>query len=139
MDMNTAVANCGHERQNNLAILSKDKERELIRLAQAGDKRAGSELLASFRQFVLSAVRKRKPSADLLDLFDDLVAAGMTALWDAILRFDLERNCRLATYAAPWIDGAVAAEAKAARRHGGVGETRVERFAYFQPERGSGD
>jgi RNA polymerase sigma factor (sigma-70 family) len=126
MNIITTAAFPGHERQN---ILSKDQERELIRKAQSGDKQAGSELLARFRRLVLSTVQKHKPSSR--DLFEELVAVGMAALWDAIVRFDLGRNFRLATYAARRIKGAISDEVKAARRRGGVGETREERYAYY--------
>ena len=135
MNMSTTAAFCGHRRQHK--ILSKDRERELICLAQAGDKGAGSELLASFRPLVLSLVQKHKPSADLLpsDLVTDLFAAGMAALWNAIFRFDARKDCRLSTYATPWIEGEIGAAIKADRRHGGCGENSTGALRILSPQR----
>jgi hypothetical protein len=61
---------------------------------------------------------------------DDLIAAGMLGLAEAIDRFDSRRNNGLAAYAKPLIRGKIQAAAKAFNRNGWAGETRLQREIY---------
>jgi hypothetical protein len=86
-----------------LSNLGPDEERELIRRAQAGDKRAANELHRRFHKLILKIASETRFAA--LDSADR-IAAGHRALWSAILRFDLDRSAprgrnepvRLASY-----------------------------------------
>ena len=61
---------------------------------------------------------------------DDLIAAGMLGLVEAIDGFNLNRNNGFAAYAKPLIRGQLRAAAKAFNRNGWAGETRLQRAVY---------
>ena len=106
-------------------ILGPDEERDLIRWAQAGDARAKNVLTTRFHRAVLKiAAEFSGPSRD------DLVAAGMIGLADAIARFDLRRNTRLSAFAIALIRYSVSKEVKEWRRRAQSGETRADRWVY---------
>jgi RNA polymerase sigma factor (sigma-70 family) len=61
---------------------------------------------------------------------DDLIAAGMLGLVEAIDRFDTSRNNGFAAYAIPLIRGRAQKASKAINRNGWAGETRLQRAVY---------
>ena len=67
------------------------------------------------------------------ELFDDFVATGMLALWEAMLAYRLDSPASLETHVRPRIAGAISDEAKAYYKRGITGETRVDRLAYAYP------
>ena len=82
--------------------LNRDTERELIALAQAGDLAARDRLVMSQYRLVWKYACKFKRLSRWLEV-EDLVQVGTIGLMRAIRKFDRGRNCRLSTYATPWI------------------------------------
>jgi RNA polymerase sigma factor (sigma-70 family) len=127
-------------------ILDPGEEADLIRRAQAGDKAALTRLLQKFHRTVLKIAKKYLPDpvlerqAERWGLpthdgaeLDDLVAAGMLGLNQAITRLNPRRNNRLYAYAQKYIKGAISAEVKNWKKRGTSGETRIERWVYSHP------
>src|SRR6516162_8885697 len=80
--------------------LDREAERALARRWRAGDKRAGDRLVTACLPFVISiALEYRRWGVPL----EDIVQQGNIGLLRAASKFDLDRECRLATYAAYWI------------------------------------
>jgi hypothetical protein len=65
--------------------------------------------------------------------FEDLVAAGVAAMWKAALKFDLESGYRFWTAVRAPVLGAISDEARIWRRHGS-GERRIDRWLYTHPD-----
>jgi RNA polymerase sigma factor (sigma-70 family) len=107
-------------------ILDAAEERHLLRLAQSDDSRAKDKLLRHFHRLVLKIAAK----FDGPD-YDDLVAAGMLGLLEAIGKFDLERDNRLSAFARHHITLKVREEVKSWRRQGQTGESRADKFVYY--------
>ena len=84
------------------SLLGADEERELIRLAQSGDRAARDRLIGSNTRLVVSIAQSHFRHGSGLDL-DDLVGAGCLGLCVAVDRFDLAKSVRFATYATWWI------------------------------------
>lgn len=80
--------------------LSAERERELIRAAQAGDREAITELCATHLRLVVQIAAQFQRSWVQPE---DLVGEGSVGLVEAIRRFDLSQPVRLSTYAAWWI------------------------------------
>lgn len=81
-------------------FLGPEEERELVRLAGAGDVVAAHRLVVSHFRFVVKIARRFVKSGVPMN---DLVQEGMVGLLQAVRRFRPEKNARLATYAAWWI------------------------------------
>lgn len=81
-------------------LLGREEEAELIRRAQAGDRKALDRLVRRNIRFVYHIARKFINRG--LD-FEDLVQEGLLGLLRAIDKFELERGLKLTTYAARWI------------------------------------
>lgn len=92
--------------------LSPTEELDYARLARQGDTRAREKLIACNVALVVSLARKYTGCG--VDL-DDLVQDGYVGLMKAIDRFDPAKEARLASYAAPWIRGAIL---RAIQKHG---------------------
>lgn len=85
--------------------LNREEEAQLIRRAQAGDRKALERLIASVSGLVLrTASRFRCHSHALEDLYQEGVVGFMTAVG----HFEPERGYRLSTYALYWIRQAIA-------------------------------
>jgi RNA polymerase sigma factor (sigma-70 family) len=111
-------------------ILSPGEEADLLRATKGPEPEASAaknRLAQSFHRLVLKEV---KPYCSDDGRNDDLIAAGMLGLWEAIDRFDLSRNNGLAAYAIPLIRGRIKKAAKAFNRNGWSGETRLQRLIY---------
>lgn len=79
--------------------LPREKQRELLLISRAGDRRARDKLVCSMGSFVYQCARKFvRPGVEL----DDLMSAGQEGLLVAIDRYDPDRGC-LTTYAKYWI------------------------------------
>lgn len=106
-------------------VLTLERERELIALAQAGEQAARAELWSSHLRLVLHiAQRYERPSAPL----EDLVSEGGIGLLEAIERFDLLQNARLSTYATWWIRARVRDYALRNRKLVALPSTRASRI-----------
>jgi RNA polymerase sigma-32 factor len=80
--------------------LDAQEEHRLAERWRAGDHRAGRELVEACLPFVIGiAFEYRRWGIPL----EDIVQEGNIGLLKAASRFDPERGCRLATYAAYWI------------------------------------
>ena len=123
---------------------SRTPEQEVIRCVQARKGMAYDELLARFHRKVLQVAGGHMPRywryrrSSLRDkhtnnlLFEDLVAAGVAAMWKATLKLDLALGCRFWTGVRASILGAISDEARIWRRHGSR-ETRLDRWLYTHP------
>src|SRR5262249_20095653 len=128
-------------------LLTRHEERELIRRAQAGDKQAETRLVQQFHGLILTAAKVYMPDPRLsfnkgvgamgIEVdhpeFEDLVAAGVAGLLEAIRRFNLRRRTRLSTYAAFYIKGACCKEANRWKLGGTKHLTRLERWCLSHP------
>jgi RNA polymerase primary sigma factor len=85
-------------------LLRPDEERELARLAAAGDRRARARLIECNLRLVISMARRYQ---GLGLSFPDLVQEGTVGLIQAVDRFDPKRGRRFSTYAAWWIRQAI--------------------------------
>lgn len=82
--------------------LSTKEQRELCRLAQAGDDAARHKLIEENTKLVVAQVKKFCPStADAR--FMDLFQAGIVGFLIAIDKFDLSKEVAVSTYAVWWI------------------------------------
>jgi hypothetical protein len=103
-----------------------------------------AKLLAGFHGKVLQVANGHMPSRwrqrlALRDkhtnnlLFEDLVAAGVAAMWRAALKFDLEAGYRFWIGVRAPVLGAISDEARIWRRNGS-GERRIDRWLYTHPD-----
>lgn len=79
-------------------MLDADRERALLVAARHGDARARTELVGAHLRLVRSIARRIVPAPS-----EDVVSEGIVGLIEALDRFDLDRDVRIATYAAHWI------------------------------------
>jgi RNA polymerase sigma factor (sigma-70 family) len=84
--------------------LPPDREQALARAVRAGDVEARGELIQSSLRLVALRVGSLRIAGGGID---DALQAGAIGLISAIDRFDPDRGVRLATYAWPWITGAI--------------------------------
>jgi hypothetical protein len=124
--------------------LEPDEERILIALAQSGHDAAGWRVHQAFHGKILSLagqhvprgssyLKKRpgykKATLHTSELFEDLVAAGHLALWEAIRDYNVYGQYRLWTYAAKSVSGAIRDASYAFRQHV-AGVSRVDRWLF---------
>jgi RNA polymerase sigma-32 factor len=109
-----------------IAPLDRVTERELTRRWRAGDRRAGDKLVTACLPFVISiAIEYRRWGLPL----EDVVQQGNIGLLRAASKFDLGKECRLATYAAYWIRAEIRDFVVRAYRIVRLGTTKAERRA----------
>jgi RNA polymerase sigma-32 factor len=107
-------------------LLDRDAERDAAARWKAGDARAGEELIRACLPFVMSiALEYRRWGVPL----EDVVQQGNIGLLRAAKKFDLDRECRLATYAAYWIRAEIREYVVRAFRVVRLGTTKAERRA----------
>jgi hypothetical protein len=119
------------ERRWREPILSAGEVADALRATKGPEPAASAakNLLArAFHRLVLKEAKAH--CGDNQDRNDDLIAAGMLGLAEAIDRFNLNRNNGLAAFAIPLIRGRMRATAKAFNRNGWSGETRLQRLVY---------
>jgi RNA polymerase sigma-32 factor len=110
----------------NMSPLDRATERELARRFRTGDRRAGDRLVAACLPFVISvAVEYRRWGVPL----EDIVQQGNIGLLRAAGKFDPDKDCRLATYAAYWIRAEIREYVIRGYRVVRLGTTKAERRA----------
>ena len=101
-------------------------ERELARKWIAGDQRAGEKIVEACLPFVISiALEYRRWGIPL----EDIIQQGNLGLLRAAKKFDPDRECRLATYAAYWIRAEIREYVVRGYRVVRLGTTKGERRA----------
>jgi RNA polymerase sigma-32 factor len=106
--------------------LTKEQERVLAKRFRAGDVKAGSDIVKACLPFVVSiAVEYRRWGVPL----EDIIQQGNVGLLRAAHKFDPDRECRLATYAAYWIRAEIREFVIRAFRVVRLGTTKGERKA----------
>jgi RNA polymerase sigma-32 factor len=106
--------------------LSREAERELARRWRAGDRKAGEKLVTACLPFVIAiALEYRRWGVPL----EDVVQQGNLGLLRAASKFDLGKECRLATYAAYWIRAEIRDYVVRGYRVVRLGTTKAERRA----------
>jgi hypothetical protein len=112
------------------AIPSRDEETDLLRLAKSGDDRAKfakEKLLKGRHRYILKlAGEYYGPSRD------ELIAAGILGLLEAIEGFDLRRNNGFTAYTESWIRKRMLEAVEDFRRRGQGGVTRVDRHLFYR-------
>jgi len=81
-------------------LLSAKEEKKLAKRKDNGDKKAKEELITSNLRLVISVAKRYTEQG--LDL-KDLIQEGNMGLIKAIDKFDIERGCKISTYATLWI------------------------------------
>jgi RNA polymerase sigma-32 factor len=106
--------------------LSREEERAFARAWIAGDRAAGERLVEACLPFVISiALEYRRWGVPL----EDIVQQGNLGLLRAASKFELARDCRLATYAAYWIRAEIREYVVRFHRVVRLGTTKGERKA----------
>jgi RNA polymerase sigma-32 factor len=106
--------------------LSAEVERELAFRWREGDRDAGRQLIEACLPFVITiALEYRRWGLGM----EDIVQEGNIGLLKAAERFDPERGCRLATYAAYWIRAEIREFVARAYRIVRLGSSKSERRA----------
>ncbi len=111
---------------SSIARLSREEERQMARRWAKGDRKAGDALVRACLPFVLSiALEYRRWGVPI----EDIVQQGNLGLLRAASKFDLDKECRLATYAAYWIRAEIREYVVRAYRVVRLGTTKSERRA----------
>lgn len=105
-----------------LGVLTHAEQIELVRKAQAGDRRARDLLIRHSIRFVIQHALKWTAIAD----FEDLVQEGMMGLDVAIEKFDVNSGYRFTTYARWWVNAYVSKRAKADASLIRIGSTELK-------------
>lgn len=109
-----------------LEPLSRERERALAVLYQAGDKAAGRAIVEACLPFVVAvALEYRRWGVPL----EDVIQQGNVGLLRAVAKFDPTMECRLATYAVYWIRAEIREYVVRAYRVVRLGTTKAERRA----------
>ena len=87
-----------------IKMLTPEQEKEIGKLAKAGDRKAIDKLTTSNLRFVISVAKQYQGQG--LDLID-LIQAGNTGLIEAANRFDVDKGYRFISYAVWWIRQAI--------------------------------
>jgi RNA polymerase sigma-32 factor len=110
----------------NRTTLSPEAEHELAIRYRAGERDAGRRLIEACLPFVMTiALEYRRWGLPL----EDIVQEGNIGLLKAAERFDPERGCRLATYAAYWIRAEIREYVARGYRIVRLGSSKSERRA----------
>ncbi len=94
---------CGVD-TSTLPILSQERMRELLVLAQDGDQAAMHELVQGNLRLVLSVIKRFHNRGQSVD---DLFQVGCIGLMKGIKNFDITMGVRLSTYCVPMIIGEI--------------------------------
>lgn len=106
--------------------LTREDEHDIAIRYRAGDKRAGDKLVVACLPFVISiALEYRRWGVPM----EDIVQVGNIGLLRAASKFDPDKECRLATYAAYWIRAEIREFVVRSFRVVRVGTTKGERRA----------
>jgi RNA polymerase sigma-32 factor len=108
------------------APLERERERELALLWREGDQDAGRQIIEACLPFVVSiALEYRRWGVPM----EDIIQQGNLGLLRAAAKFEPDRECRLATYAAYWIRAEIREYVVRAYRVVRLGTTKAERRA----------
>jgi RNA polymerase sigma-32 factor len=106
--------------------LTPEVERDLANRYRAGDREAGRALIEACLPFVITvALEYRRWGLPM----EDIVQEGNLGLLKAAERFDPDRGCRLATYAAYWIRAEIREHVARGYRIVRLGSSKSERRA----------
>lgn len=106
--------------------LQRDEEQALARRWREGDRSAGDRIIEACLPFVVSiALEYRRWGVPI----EDVIQQGNLGLLRAAAKFDPNRDCRLATYAAYWIRAEIREYVVRAYRVVRLGTTKAERRA----------
>jgi RNA polymerase sigma-32 factor len=106
--------------------LTPEQERDLAMRWRAGDQAAGQKMIEACLPFVMTiALEYRRWGLPL----EDIVQEGNIGLLKAADRFDPDRGCRLATYAAYWIRAEIREYVARGYRIVRLGSSKSERRA----------
>ena len=109
-----------------ITTLDRETERALAGAWRAGDERAGRRIVEACLPFVISiALEYRRWGVPL----EDIIQQGNLGLLRAARKFDLAKDCRLATYAAYWIRAEIREYVVRGFRVVRLGTTKSERRA----------
>ncbi len=109
-----------------IRALDREVERDLAKRWAAGDQRAGARIVEACLPFVVSiALEYRRWGVPL----EDIIQQGNLGLLKAASKFDPDKECRLATYAAYWIRAEIREFVVRAFRVVRLGTTKAERRA----------
>jgi RNA polymerase sigma factor (sigma-70 family) len=122
-------------------ILLPGEVADLLRATKGPEPAASAAKNTLFKAFHRLVLKEAKRYCRDDGRNDDLIAAGMLGLAEAIDRFNLNRNNGFAAYALPYIRKRLKDASKAFNRNGWAGETRLQRLVYgdrdVTPERAS--
>lgn len=107
-------------------ILTPSAEHDLAVRFRSGDREAGRLLIEACLSYVLLIAREYRRWGSPME---DIVQQGNIGLLKAAERFDPERGCRLATFAAPWIRGEIRDYVMRDHRMVRLGSSKPERRA----------
>jgi RNA polymerase sigma-32 factor len=111
---------------SNRTALTPESERTLAIRYRAGDRMAGQRLVEACLPFVMTiALEYRRWGLPM----EDIVQEGNIGLLKAAERFDPDRGCRLATYAAYWIRAEIREHVARGYRIVRLGSSKSERRA----------
>ncbi len=114
------------QRLNQVEQLTREAERDLAIRVQAGDRDAARRIAEACLPFVVSiAVEYRRWGVPL----EDVIQQGNVGLLRAVAKFDPNKDCRLATYAAYWIRAEIREYVVRGYRVVRLGTTKAERRA----------
>jgi RNA polymerase primary sigma factor len=85
---------------NGIPLLSREEEEKIARAAAEGSKAARDKLVNANLRFVVNVAKKYQGFGLPLD---DLISEGNAGLLNAVDRFDVDKGCRLISYAVWWI------------------------------------
>jgi RNA polymerase sigma factor (sigma-70 family) len=111
-------------------ILSPGEVADNLRAARGPEPGAAAAKDTLFKAFDRLVLKVVQPYCRDDGRNDDLIAAGMLGLVEAIDRFDARRNNGFAAYAIPLIRGRAQKASKVFNRNGWAGETRLQRAVY---------
>jgi len=106
--------------------LDKLAEQELVRRWRSGDARARNRLMTECRPLVVGIAHEYRRWGVAVE---DIVQQGSVGLLRAIEKFDPQRDCRLATYAAYWIRAEIRDYVMRGYRVVRLGTTKAEKRA----------
>jgi DNA-directed RNA polymerase specialized sigma subunit len=78
--------------------MTRERERELIALAQGGDESAQEEMIRQWLPFVHGQLSRWSTFSARVDR-DDLIAVGMAAIFRITMKFDLDSDNGFGAYA----------------------------------------
>jgi hypothetical protein len=138
-----------HESPNNLTLYkwhhplpTPEEEAALVLLARSGEPKAQRQLVANYQRLIHGIAGKRRLNhrfdknrkVHTNEAFDELVARGFLALWQAVLTYDPTLGKPFSAYARLCISGQMSEESKVFIKQGLVGETRIDRWLYSHPK-----